>query len=113
MTKPLPIIIDTDPGQDDAVAILLALASPEDVDVLGIVAVAGNVSLAQNARNALKIVELSGRTGVPVYAGSDKPLLTCDVWEHAYYIDTRNARPKYVENWWNLVNWEFAANNFA
>ncbi len=68
------IIIDTDPGQDDAVAILLALASPEEVDVLGIVAVAGNVSLAQNARNALKVVELSGRTGVPVYAGSDKPL---------------------------------------
>jgi Fe-Mn family superoxide dismutase len=45
--------------------------------------------------------------------GSDKPLLTCDVWEHAYYIDTRNARPKYVENWWNLVNWDFVAKNFA
>ena len=45
--------------------------------------------------------------------GSDKPLLTCDVWEHAYYIDTRNARPKYVENWWNLVNWDIAAKNFA
>ena len=55
------IIIDTDPGQDDAVAILLALASPEELDVLGIVAVAGNVGLAQNAKNALKIVELSGR----------------------------------------------------
>jgi len=68
------IIIDTDPGQDDAVAILLALASPEDFDVLGIVAVAGNVSLAQNARNALKVVELSGRVGIPVYAGYDRPL---------------------------------------
>ncbi len=68
------IIIDTDPGQDDAVAILLALASPEDFDVLGIVAVAGNVSLAQNARNALKVVELSGRAGIPVYAGYDRPL---------------------------------------
>lgn len=68
------IIIDTDPGQDDAVAILLALASPEDFDVLGIVAVAGNVSLAQNARNALKVVELSGRSGIPVYAGCDRPL---------------------------------------
>ena len=63
------IIIDTDPGQDDAVAILLALASPEDFDVLGIVAVAGNVDLAQNARNTLKVVELSGRIDVPVYAG--------------------------------------------
>ena len=68
------IIIDTDPGQDDAVAILLALASPEDFDVLGIVAVAGNVGLAQNARNALKVVELSGRTEVPVYAGCERPM---------------------------------------
>jgi len=42
-----------------------------------------------------------------------KALLTCDVWEHAYYIDTRNARPKYLENFWNLVNWDFASQNFA
>jgi purine nucleosidase len=68
------IIIDTDPGQDDAVAILTALASPEALDVIGIVAVAGNVSLAQNARNALKIVELAGRTDVPVYAGCERPM---------------------------------------
>ena len=44
---------------------------------------------------------------------NDVPLLTCDVWEHAYYIDYRNARPKYLENFWNLVNWQFAAQNFA
>ncbi|UYO00842.1 MAG: nucleoside hydrolase [Devosia sp.] len=68
------IIIDTDPGQDDAVAILLALASPEELDVLGIVAVAGNVGLHHNANNALKIVELSGRTDVPVYAGYSRPM---------------------------------------
>jgi len=68
------IIIDTDPGQDDAVAILLALASPEAFDVLGIVAVAGNVGLAKNAMNALKVVELSGRTEVPVHAGCERPL---------------------------------------
>ena len=68
------IIIDTDPGQDDAVAILLALASPDEFDILGIVAVAGNVGLAQNARNALKVVELSGRTDVPVYAGCERPM---------------------------------------
>lgn len=68
------IIIDTDPGQDDAIAILLALASPEDLDVLGIVAVGGNVGLAQNAKNALQVVELSGRTDVPVYAGCGRPM---------------------------------------
>ena len=68
------IIIDTDPGQDDAVAILMALASPADFDVLGIVAVAGNVTLAQNARNALKVVELSGRKDIAVYAGCERPM---------------------------------------
>ena len=67
------IIIDTDPGQDDAVAILLALASPE-LEVLGIVAVAGNVPLALTQVNARKVVELSGRTDVPVFAGCDRPL---------------------------------------
>ena len=44
---------------------------------------------------------------------ADVPLLTCDVWEHAYYIDTRNARPKYLENFWALVNWDFAAKNLG
>ena len=68
------IIIDTDPGQDDAVAILLALGSPAEIEVLGIVAVAGNVGLKQNAKNALKVVELSGKTDTPVYAGCEGPL---------------------------------------
>lgn len=45
--------------------------------------------------------------------GSDKALLTCDVWEHAYYIDYRNARAKYVESFWNIVNWEFVAKQMA
>ncbi len=68
------IIIDTDPGQDDAVAILLALASPDELDVLGVVAVAGNVGVAQNAINARKVVELAGRSDIPVYAGCSRPL---------------------------------------
>src|SRR5258706_4308980 len=70
---PRPIIIDTDPGIDDAVAILLALASPE-LEVLGLVAVAGNVPLATTARNARSIVELAGRSELPVYAGCPRPL---------------------------------------
>jgi purine nucleosidase len=68
------IIIDTDPGQDDAVALLAALASPDDFDVAGIVAVAGNVPLAHTERNARRIVDLSGRRDVPVYAGCARPL---------------------------------------
>lgn len=74
MTKPLPIIIDTDPGQDDAVAILLALASPE-LEVLGITAVAGNVPLALTEKNARKICELAGRPDIKVHAGAIRPLV--------------------------------------
>ena len=68
------IIIDTDPGQDDAVAILLALASPQDLDLLGITAVAGNVPLALTARNTRIICELAGKADVPVFAGCDAPM---------------------------------------
>ena len=71
---PRKLIIDTDPGQDDAVAILLALASPDEIDVLGIVAVAGNVPLTLTERNARIVCELSGRTDVKVFAGCDAPL---------------------------------------
>ncbi|WP_298969751.1 nucleoside hydrolase [uncultured Roseobacter sp.] len=72
--SPRKVIIDTDPGQDDAVALLLALASPEDIDVLGITCVAGNVPLALTSKNALMICELAGKVDVPVYAGCDRPL---------------------------------------
>ncbi len=71
---PRKIIIDTDPGQDDAVAILLALASPEEVEVLGITAVAGNVPLALTEKNARIVCELAGRPETRVFAGCDKPL---------------------------------------
>lgn len=68
------IIIDTDPGQDDAVAILAALASPEDFEVLGICSVAGNVPLNHTTRNCLQLVELAG-SEVPVYAGCSRPMV--------------------------------------
>ena len=79
------IIIDTDPGQDDAVAILLALASPEEIEVLGITAVAGNVPLALTARNARIVCELAGRPDVPVFAGCDRPMRRAPVTaEHVH-----------------------------
>ncbi|MFT4701988.1 MAG: purine nucleosidase [Yoonia sp.] len=71
---PRKIIIDTDPGQDDAVAILLALASPEDIEVLGIVAVAGNVPLPLTQKNARIVCELAGHPETKVFAGCDAPI---------------------------------------
>ena len=71
---PRKIIIDTDPGQDDAVAILLALASPEEIEVLGITCVAGNVPLPLTTRNARIVCELAGRPDMKVFAGADRPL---------------------------------------
>lgn len=71
---PRKIIIDTDPGQDDAVAILLALASPEDIDLLGLTCVAGNVPLDLTQKNARIICELAGFPDVKIYAGCDHPL---------------------------------------
>jgi len=68
------IIIDTDPGQDDAVAILMALGSPEELDVQGIVTVAGNVPLSRTTDNARKILELAQRTDVPLHAGCARPM---------------------------------------
>ena len=68
------IIIDTDPGQDDAVAILLALASPDEIEVLGITAVAGNVPLYLTEKNARIVCELAGRSDIGVYAGCARPL---------------------------------------
>ncbi len=73
MTETHNVIIDTDPGQDDAIAILLALASPE-INVLGITAVAGNVPLGLTQNNIRKVCELAGRTNTKVFVGSDRPM---------------------------------------
>ncbi len=70
-----PIILDCDPGQDDAVAILLALASSEDLKVLGITTVAGNVPLEKTQRNARLMCDLARRSDVPVFAGCSRPIL--------------------------------------
>ncbi|CAM2067655.1 Superoxide dismutase [Sulfidibacter corallicola] len=65
--------------------------------------------LVKNREGKLEIVQTTN-AGCPLTDGL-VPLLTCDVWEHAYYIDYRNARPKYVDAFWSLVNWDFAASN--
>ena len=67
--------------------------------------------LVKNKDGSLGI-EQTGNAGNPLTKGQT-PLLTCDVWEHAYYIDYRNARAKYVETFWKLVNWKFVAANFS
>ncbi len=71
----IPVIIDTDPGQDDAVALALALAASDAIDVVGVTVVAGNVPLALTVDNARKVLELCGRPDIPLYAGADRPLL--------------------------------------
>lgn len=65
--------------------------------------------LVQDASGALKIISTSN-AGTPMTEGLTA-LLTCDVWEHAYYIDYRNARPEYINHFWSLVNWDFVAQN--
>ncbi|QDZ26970.1 superoxide dismutase [Fe] [Noviherbaspirillum sp. UKPF54] len=67
--------------------------------------------LVKKADGSVDIVNTSN-AATPL-TSADKALLTCDVWEHAYYIDYRNARPKFLEAFWNLVNWDFVAKNFA
>ncbi|CNK90421.1 superoxide dismutase [Fe] [Yersinia kristensenii] len=72
---------------------------------------AGWTWLVKKADGTLAIVSTSN-AATPLTT-ADKPLLTVDVWEHAYYIDYRNARPKYLENFWALVNWSFVEKNLA
>lgn len=68
--------------------------------------------LVKKADGSLAIVNTSN-AGCPLTEAGTTPLLTVDLWEHAYYIDFRNMRPKYMETFWTLVNWEFAAKNLA
>jgi Fe-Mn family superoxide dismutase len=67
--------------------------------------------LVKNSDGSLDIVNTSN-AGTPI-TGDQTPIITVDLWEHAYYIDYRNARPKYLAAFWQLVNWEFGAANFA
>ncbi|MEO6103697.1 MAG: nucleoside hydrolase, partial [Pseudoxanthomonas sp.] len=74
MTKKIPLLIDTDPGVDDALALLMAFNDPDHL-LVGLTIAAGNVGLEHTVRNALKLCEIAGREDVPVYAGCADPLL--------------------------------------
>jgi pyrimidine-specific ribonucleoside hydrolase len=81
---PTPIILDCDPGHDDAIALLLAIASPE-VELIGVTTVAGNQTVDKTTNNALRILELAGRSDIPVYRGADKPFIRAqDVAAHVH-----------------------------
>src|SRR5947209_18427889 len=71
---PTPIILDCDPGHDDAIAILLALASPE-IELVGVTTVSGNQTLDKTTANALRVLEFAGRGDIPVHAGADRPFI--------------------------------------
>jgi len=83
------IIIDTDPGLDDAVAILLALAAADRLEVLGVVAVAGNLPLVLTERNARRVCALAGHPELPVYAGCTRPLMRPLVTAERIHNDPR------------------------
>ena len=104
------------PGGDLSKAVTSAFGSFEDLKEKFIGAAAGQFGsgwawLVKSSAGKLEITATSNADN-PLRGGAT-PLLTCDVWEHAYYIDYRNARAKYLEAFWNLINWEFVASNFG
>lgn len=105
------------PSGDLATAIDATFGSFDEFKAKFTASAAGNFGsgwtwLVKNASGELEIVN-TGNAGTPITEAGITPLLTVDVWEHAYYVDYRNARPEYLKNFWELANWEFAAANFA
>ncbi len=98
-------------------AINTAFGSYDDFKAKFTASAAGNFGsgwtwLVKNAAGELEIVNTSN-AGTVITDESLTPLVTCDVWEHAYYVDYRNSRPEYLKNFWKIVNWDFAAANFS
>ena len=105
------------PTGDLAAAIDAAFGSFEEFQAKFTASAAGNFGsgwtwLVKNSSGALEIVNTSN-AGTVITDEGVTPLFTCDVWEHAYYVDYRNARPEYLKNFWELANWDFAAANFG
>ncbi len=85
---PRKVIIDCDPGQDDAVALFLAMSSPDELEILGITAVAGNVPLETTQRNARMMCDIAARQDIPVYAGCDRPMVLDPITAEYIHGDT-------------------------
>lgn len=105
------------PSGELAAAIESAFGSFEEFQAKFTASAGGNFGsgwtwLVKNSDGSVAIVNTSN-ADTPLTDASLTPLLTVDVWEHAYYVDYRNARPEYLKNFWELANWEFAASNFA
>lgn len=105
------------PSGDLAAAIDSAFGSFDEFKTKFTASAGGNFGsgwtwLVKNANGGLEILN-TGNAGTPVTDTSITALLTVDVWEHAYYVDYRNARPEYLKNFWEIANWEFAAKNFS
>ena len=105
------------PSGELASAIDAAFGSFEEFQAKFTASAGGNFGsgwtwLVKNSSGGVEIVNTSN-ADTPLTDESVTPLLTVDVWEHAYYVDYRNARPEYLKNFWELANWEFAASNFA
>lgn len=105
------------PSGDLAAAVDKAFGSFDDFKKKFVESSVGNFGsgwawLVKKPDGSVGIVQTDDADTPLAHADMGKPLFTCDVWEHAYYIDYRNARPKYLEAWFDIVNWDFAANNF-
>lgn len=105
------------PSGDLAAAIDSAFGSFDEFKTKFTASAGGNFGsgwtwLVKNANGGLEILN-TGNAGTPVTDTSITALLTVDVWEHAYYVDYRNARPEYLKNFWEIANWEFAAKHFS
>lgn len=105
------------PSGELAAAIDAAFGSFEEFQAKFTASAGGNFGsgwtwLVKNSAGGVEIVNTSN-ADTPLTDESVTPLLTVDVWEHAYYVDYRNARPEYLKNFWELANWEFAASNFS
>lgn len=106
----------SEPSPELSQRITEGFGSPEELKSTFIGAATSNFGsgwtwIVRSSEGGLRVVNTSN-AGTPLTEDGTTPLLTCDVWEHAYYIDYRNARPAYLEAWWDIVNWQFVSEQY-